>query len=162
MDTECGIEEEVHSSYWGYEFNLRKPVPSSKLFPRESHFQYHLHELLANAGHRVEVEQGTWYADYGVRWDLGVRTKPRSFSIRRLAIAIECKVKGGSNSFAKAIGQCVLYRTVKCCHASMLAVPSDLKIPYVVEAACKDLKIHLATELDIVDKVSDIRRSQYE
>lgn len=147
---------------WDRNYNSRKPPPASALFTRESYFQYHLFDLLRKAGHVVEVEQGVNHGDYALRWDLGVRTNPSDFVMRRLAIAIECKIKGGSDSFSKALGQCLIYRAAKCCHTSMLAIPSDLYVPCVIESACKEYGIHLVTEQNIVDKVNEIRDTQYE
>lgn len=119
----------------------------SKSFPRERSFQVHLFHMLRKEGYLVDFERGWDMGGLVQRWDLGIISDDW---VRRLHVAIECKVRTNADSLSKAIGQCILYRTSKCCRHSMVCFPSDLELPFLFLEACEDNQIAIATELNIL------------
>lgn len=128
----------------------------SRLFPKEREFQLHLYRLLRKAGYSLDLERGWNIVGLTQRWDIGIRTNDW---LRHLYVAIECKVKCDSDSLTKALGQCLLYRTTKCCYHSMLCVPSDLTIHPMVMIACEDNEIAIANEKNLLDVVEPLIKS---
>lgn len=134
---------------WGHQ----KLGGVSRTFPQERSFQVHLFHMLRKGGHRVEFERGWNTGGFVQRWDLGIISGDW---VRRLHVAIECKVKSTADSLSKAIGQCILYRTSKCCRHPMVCFPSDLELPFLFLEACEDNQIAIATELNILQVLKEL------